>query len=267
MTASLLNPTSFDGKVAIVTGASRGIGAAVARAFADVGASVVLAARDEGALDRLAGELDANGAHVLAVPTDVTDEQSVTQLVEETVNKFGRLDIACNNAGSSGRGPAPLAEIDVADFDATVAVNLRGVFLALKYEIPAMLASGGGAIVDISSTAGLHAVGGLAGYVSTKHGIEGLTRVAALDYADQHIRVNAVAPGPILTDALERAGADAQRLAAAAMPMQRIGMPDEVAGAVLWLCSDAPAFATGTTFVIDGGMLAGTPPLSQSRSG
>jgi NAD(P)-dependent dehydrogenase (short-subunit alcohol dehydrogenase family) len=266
MTASLLNPASFDGKVAIVTGAGRGIGAAVARAFADVGTSVVLAARNEDDLGRLARELDANGADVLTVPTNVADEQSVANLVEKTVNKFGRLDIACNNAGGSGRGPTPLAETDVSDFDATVAVGLRGVFLGLKYEIPAMLASGGGAIVNMSSTAGSHAVGGLAGYVSAKHGVEGLTRVAALDYADRHIRVNAVAPGPILTGSLERAGADVQRRAAAAMPVKRVGRPDEVAAAVLWLCSDATAFATGTTFVLDGGMLAGTPPFSQRQS-
>jgi NAD(P)-dependent dehydrogenase (short-subunit alcohol dehydrogenase family) len=129
-----------------------------------------------------------------------------------------------------------------------------------------MLASGdGGAIVNMSSTAGLNGVGGLAAYVSTKHGLEGLTKVAALDYAEQGVRVNAIAPGPILTDNLERAGAEGQRLAAAAMPMKRIGHPEEVAAAVVWLCSEEAGFITGTTLVIDGGKLAGSPPFAVRR--
>jgi NAD(P)-dependent dehydrogenase (short-subunit alcohol dehydrogenase family) len=155
--------------------------------------------------------------------------------------------------------------VPILAFDSAVAVNLRGVFVAMKYEIPAMLATGGGAILNMSSTAGLQAVGGLAAYVSTKHGIEGLTKVAALDYAHHGIRVNALAPGPILTDALTNAGPSAQAAAAAAMPLQRIGQPDEVAAAAVWLCSDQAAFLTGTTLVIDGGKLAGTPPFLTSR--
>ena len=261
--------TNLEGHVALVTGASRGIGAAVACAFANAGASVVLAARDADALERLVVELKASGAEAAAVPTDVSDEPAVTRLVEETLTRFGRLDFACNNAArTAGPPPTPLADLDLEAFDASVAVNLRGVFLGLKYEIAAMLAAGGGgAIVNMSSTAGIHGVAGLAPYVSTKYGIEGLTRVAALDYARHNIRVNAIAPGPILTDHLERAGADAQHHAAAAMPIGRIGQPQEVAAAVVWLCSDAAAFVTGTTLVIDGGQLAGTPPfVMQPRS-
>jgi NAD(P)-dependent dehydrogenase (short-subunit alcohol dehydrogenase family) len=136
----------------------------------------------------------------------------------------------------------------------------------MRAEIPAMLEAGGGAIVNMSSTAGHQGVGGLAGYVSAKHGLEGLTRVAALDYADRGIRVNAVAPGPILTDHLVRAGAPAQQAAAAAMPMRRIGQPDEVAATVVWLCSADAGFITGTTVVIDGGKLAGTPPFMTKPS-
>jgi NAD(P)-dependent dehydrogenase (short-subunit alcohol dehydrogenase family) len=256
---------SFEGKVALVTGASRGIGAAVARAFSTSGAAVVLAARDAVALDRLARELTEAGGHVLAVPTDVADADAVARLIDQTVTRFGRLDLACNNAAGGGHPPTPLAEVDIAAFDSAFAVNLRGVFLALKHEIPAMLATGGGAIVNMSSTAGLQAVGGLAAYVSTKHGLEGLTKVAALDYADAGVRVNAIAPGPILTDNLARAGAGAQQAAAAAMPMRRIGLPEEVAAAVLWLCSDEAAFVTGTTLVIDGGKLAGAPPFVVGR--
>jgi NAD(P)-dependent dehydrogenase (short-subunit alcohol dehydrogenase family) len=251
----------FEGRVAIVTGASRGIGASVARAFSAAGAAVALAARDAGALDRLAAEIADSGGNALAVPTDVSDAHAVERLVERTVDTFGRLDFACNNAAGGGHPPTPLADVPVDAFDSSFAVSLRGVFVAMKYEIPAMLATDGGAIVNMSSTAGIQAVAGLAGYVTSKHGLEGLTKVAALDYAEQGVRVNAIAPGPILTDNLERAGVEGQRAAAAAMPMRRIGQPTEIAAAVVWLCSGDAAFITGTTLVVDGGKLAGAPPF------
>ncbi|WP_131738230.1 SDR family NAD(P)-dependent oxidoreductase [Actinomadura roseirufa] len=252
----------LDGRVAIVTGASRGIGATSAKALHEAGAAVVLAARDAGALDALAGEIAADGGRALAVPTDVTDPAAVEALVQRTLKEFGRLDAAINNAGG-GAPPVPLADMDVADFDRTLDVNLRGVFLALKYEIPAMLESGGGAIVNMSSTAGLQAVGGLAGYVSAKFALVGLTRTAALDYAEAGVRVNALAPGPILTEQLERAGEQARQGAGRAMPMKRVGLPREVADAAVWLCSDASSFITGATLPIDGGKLAGTPPFGR----
>jgi NAD(P)-dependent dehydrogenase (short-subunit alcohol dehydrogenase family) len=256
---------ALDGKVAIVVGASRGIGAAVARAFAREGAAVALAARDREALGGLADEISAAGGRAVAVPTDVTDDGAVARLVEQAVTTFGRLDIACNNAAGGDHPPTPLADIGVDAFDAACAVNLRGVFSALRHEIPAMLAGGGGAIVNMSSTAGSQAVGGLAPYVASKHGVEGLTRVAALDYAAEGVRVNAIAPGPILTEQLQRAGEAAQALAANAMPMRRIGQPAEVAAAAVWLCSDRAAYVTGTTLIIDGGKLAGTPPFAMER--
>ncbi|WP_406290318.1 SDR family NAD(P)-dependent oxidoreductase [Embleya sp. NBC_00896] len=254
-------PQPLDGRVAIVTGASRGIGAATARALHRAGAAVVLAARDTEALTALAAEIDAAGGRALAVPTDVTDPTAVQHLVATTVDRFGRLDAAVNNAAGGGHPPTPLADVDITAFDSALAVNLRGVFLAMKYEIPAMLAGGGGAIVNMSSTAGLQAVGGLAGYVSSKFGLIGLTRTAALDYADAGIRVNALAPGPIHTEQLEAAGEQARQAAAQAMPMRRIGLPDEVAAAVVWLCSDESSFITGATLPIDGGKLAGAPPF------
>ena len=173
------------GKIALVTGASRGIGTAVARAFSKAGAAVALAARNEAALEQLEREINDAGGHAIAVPTDVADATSVARLVERVVTAFGRLDVACNNAAGGGHPPTPLADVSVEAFDAAFAVNLRGVFVAMKHEIPAMLETGGGAIVNMSSTAGLQAVGGLAAYVSTKHGLEGLTKVAALDYAVQ----------------------------------------------------------------------------------
>jgi NAD(P)-dependent dehydrogenase (short-subunit alcohol dehydrogenase family) len=249
------------GKVALVTGASRGIGAAVARAFRSAGARVAIAARDAEALDQLANELGSAEGHALAVVADLSDPKAVENMVERVVAEFGRLDYACNNAAGGGHPPMPLAEIPLDAFDSMMAVSLRGVFLSLKAELPVIVKSGGGAIVNMSSTAGLQGVGGLASYVTAKHRLEGLTKVAALDYAADGVRVNAIAPGPILTDNLKRAGATAQQAAAAAMPLQRVGQPDEVAAAVVWLCSEDSGFITGTTLTIDGGKLAGTPPF------
>jgi NAD(P)-dependent dehydrogenase (short-subunit alcohol dehydrogenase family) len=256
---------SLRGKVAIVTGASRGIGAATARAFADAGAAVALAARSEHELTELAAAIDAAGGRAIAVPTDVGDADAVRQLVERTVQTFGRLDLAFNNAAGGGLPPSPLADVPVDAYDTAIAITLRSVFLSMKFEIPAILQTReGGAIVNMSSTAGLEAVGGLAGYVSAKHGVIGLTKTAALDYGDRNIRVNAVAPGPILTDNLARAGEEAQRRAASAMPIRRVGQPNEVARVVVWLCSDRASYITGATIPIDGGKLAGVPPFDVS---
>ncbi len=163
--------------------------------------------------------------------------------------------------------PAPLADIDPADFDRGIRTNVRGTFLGMKYQIPAMLRSGGGAIVNMASVAGLNGVANLAAYVAGKAGIIGLTRVAALDYADQGIRVNVIAPGPILTHHLERAGEEAQRGAALSTPMRRVGRAEEVAAAVLWLCSDQASFITGVTLPIDGGQYAGLKPPRMYRQG
>jgi NAD(P)-dependent dehydrogenase (short-subunit alcohol dehydrogenase family) len=255
----------LEGKVAVITGASRGIGAATARAFSAAGASVALAARDQAALAALADELSTNGNGAIAVPTDVGDAAAVERLVADTVSAFGHLELAFNNAAGGGQPPTPLADLPVDSYDSAVAITLRSVFLSMKYEIPAMLESGGGAIVNMSSTAGTEAVGGLAGYVSAKHGVIGLTKTAALDYASRGVRVNAVAPGPILTENLERAGPEMQERAGLAMPMRRIGQPDEVAHAVVWLCSEQASFTTGVTLPIDGGKLAGMAPFSAPR--
>ena len=226
------------GKVALVVGASRGIGAATAQAFARAGAKVVLAARDATSLEEVAARLRAEGGQALVVPTDTS-----------------RLDCAFNNA-AAGPTPAPLADIPIDGFDLALQVNLRGTFLAMRAEIPLLLESGGGTIVNMASTAGERGVPGLAAYVATKHAILGLTKTAALDYAAQGIRVNAIAPGPILTERLLQLPEATRTQISGAVPLRRIGTPQEVADAVIWLCSDQATFITGTTIAIDGGRLA-----------
>lgn len=243
------------GKVAIITGASRGIGAAAARTFAAAGAAVVLAARSEDAIAALASEIRDAGGHALAVPTDVGDPAAVERLVERTLAAFGHLDAAFNNAGAIHM-PAPLADLAVEGFEYAVRGTLHGVFLAMKYEIPAMLAGRGGAIVNMSSTAGLRGVRGMGGYAAAKHGVIGLTETAAVEYAAQGIRVNAIAPGPILTERLASLSDEGRAPVARAVPMGRIGLPDEVAALAAWLCSDHADFITGATIPIDGGKLA-----------
>jgi NAD(P)-dependent dehydrogenase (short-subunit alcohol dehydrogenase family) len=266
MTTTANQPQPFAGKVALVAGASKGIGAVTARAFARAGAAVVLAARDEAALKEVADGIRDEGGQALTVKTDVGDAASVEQLVAQAVNTFGRLDAAFNNA-TDGPMPAPLAEIDPEGFDRAIRTNIRGTFLGMKYEIQAMLRTGGGAIVNMASRAGLEGVANLAGYTAGKAGIIALTKVAALDYADQGIRVNVVAPGTILTYHLEAAGEEAQRQASLATPMQRIGRSEEVADAVLWLCSDQASYVTGVTLPIDGGQSAGLKPPHMYRQG
>jgi NAD(P)-dependent dehydrogenase (short-subunit alcohol dehydrogenase family) len=256
----------MQGLVALVAGASKGIGATTAEAFADAGAAVVLAARDAAALESVAQKIRARGGRATAIRADVSDADSVRSLVESALDAYGRLDAAFNNA-TDGPMPAPLAEIDPAEFDRGIATNVRGTFLGMKYQIGAMLQSGGGTIVNMASRAGVIGVAGLAAYVAGKAGIIGLTKVAALDYADQGIRVNVVAPGTILTHHLEAAGPEAQRQAALASPMHRIGSPSEVAQTVIWLSSPASAYISGAVIPIDGGQSAGLKPPRMYRQG
>lgn len=254
------------GRVALVAGASRGIGAVTAEAFADAGAAVVLGARDLAGLESVVKRIENSGGRAVAVGTDVTDVDSVRNLVDQALATYGRLDAAFNNA-TDGPMPAPLAEIDPAEFDRGIATNIRGTFLGMKFQIPAMLRSGGGAIVNMASLGGVTGVANLAAYVAGKAGIIGLTKVAALDYADQGVRVNVVAPGPILTHYLEAAGPEAQRQAGLATPMRRTGTVAEVAQTVLWLCSEQSSFITGAVMPIDGGQSAGWKPPQMYRQG
>ena len=261
-----MNDRPMEGKVALVAGASRGIGSVTAEAFAAAGAAVVLGARNIAALERVADGIAASGGRATAVQADVTDADSMSNLVAQAMATYGRLDMAFNNA-SGGPLPAPLADLDPAEFDLGIATNIRGTFLGMKFQIGAMLASGGGAIVNMASVAGVNGTANLAAYVAGKSGIIGLTKVAALDYADQGIRVNVVAPGPILTHHLEAAGPRAQQLAGQSTPMRRTGTAAEVARTVLWLCADESSFITGTVIPIDGGQLAGNKPPQMYRAG
>src|SRR5438309_6386988 len=261
-----MNDQPMQGRVALVAGASKGIGAATAEAFANAGAAVVLGARNAEALQGVVGRIESRGGHAIGVRTDVADVDSMRNLVDQALATYGRLDAAFNNA-TDGPMPAPLADIDPDEFDRGIATNIRGTFLGMKFEIRAMLQTGGGAIVNMASIAGLNATANLAAYVAGKAGIIGLTKVAALDYADQGIRVNVVAPGPIRTYHIEAAGEQAIRAASMSTPMRRMGTSAEVAQTVLWLCSDQASFITGTVIPVDGGQAAGNKPPQMYRQG
>jgi len=244
------------GRGALVVGASRGIGAETARAFARRGATVVLAARDETALRGVATRIEQDGGTALVQRVDVAESGSLRGLGERIDRDLGRLDFAFNNAGE-GMPPTPLADIPEEAFDRVLRVTVLGTFRALREEIPRMLRHGGGSIVNMSSTAGVSAFAGGGAYVAAKHAILGLTKSAALDYATQGIRVNAVAPGPIDTERLKAVPEEYRERTRQAVPMRRIGRPSDVADVVLWLCSERSGFVTGSTVYVDGGRLAG----------
>ena len=216
----------------------------------------MLAARTEAAIIAIAKEIESGGGNALAVPTDVTDPESVARLVEQAVKTFGRLDVAFNNAGA-GQMPTPLADISFEDFETGLKTNLYGAFLGMKYEIPAMLAVGGGAIVNMSSTAGLQGAPGMGPYAAGKHGVVALTKAAALDYGKRNIRVNAIAPGPIVNEQMSHLGEERLQQIARFVPLGRLGRVEEVALAAVWLCSDEASFITGAVLSVDGGRLAG----------
>jgi NAD(P)-dependent dehydrogenase (short-subunit alcohol dehydrogenase family) len=257
------------GSVAVVVGASKGIGAHTALAFAEAGAAVVLAARDGAAVRAVAEKITAGGGRATGVRADATDPASMAQVVDVAVSSYGGLHLAFNNA-TDGPMPAPLADIAIEEFDRGIATNVRGTFLGMKYQVPAMLATEDDrpkVVVNMASVAALQPIANLAAYVAGKAAIIGLTKVAALDYADRGVRANVVAPGPILTHHLEAAGPQAQRLAGLATPMRRTGTVEEVARTVLWLCSPAASFITGAVVPIDGGQSAGTRPERMYRQG
>jgi NAD(P)-dependent dehydrogenase (short-subunit alcohol dehydrogenase family) len=245
----------FENMVALVTGAASGMGLATATAFAEAGASVALADRNLEAVQAVTAELVAAGHKAIAIACDVADEAQVAAMVERTVAEFGRLDAAFNNAGV--QSPlADTADADGAEFDRVTSINLRGVWSCMKYELRQMREQGSGAIVNCSSLGGLVGVAGRATYHAAKHGVLGLTKSAALEYAARGIRINAVCPGiidtPMVSAMLEKEP-EAMDVLMKDQPIGRLGHADEIASAVLWLCSPGASFVIGHGLVVDGG--------------
>lgn len=244
------------GKVALVTGGASGIGRATALRMAEEGARVLVADRDGGGAARTADTIAQAGGEARGVACDVTSEAEVAAMVAAALDAWGRLDCAFNNAGVAPAEPTPLAEIPPEEWARVLAVNLTGVFLCLRHEIPAMAAGGGGAIVNTASIAGRIALPKAGAYVAAKHGVIGLTRSAALDHAPQNIRVNAVCPGYVETPLAARSIERRREAILARMPLGRIGTVEEIAEAVTWLCSDQSRFVTGEALAVDGGHTA-----------
>ena len=249
----------FAGRVAFITGAGSGIGRATALAFAAQGAAVAVSDNAEKEVRETARLIEEQGGKALPVLCDVTRSDDVAAAVAATVQRFGRLDFAFNNAGIE-QPPAPLHEISDEQWDRIIDINLRGVFYGMKHEIPAMLATGGGAIVNTSSGAGVIGIAGQSAYAAGKHAIIGLTKAAALDYAASGVRINAVCPGIIETPMMDRFSGgteEGRQRVIGQEPIGRMGRPEEIASAVLWLCSDLGAFTVGHALVVDGGQTVG----------
>jgi len=246
--------SAVSGKRGLVTGGGSGIGRATAIEFARQGASVAVLDIDEAAADETAALIDKDGGVALVAAVDIADEDSVRAAVERTIAAYGGLDFAVNNAGMSSRGLLDRMPLD--EFERVVQVNLAGTFLCMKHELAVL--ERGGAIVNVASNGGLAAIPNAPAYVAAKHGVVGLTKAAAVDYASRGVRVNAVCPGPTSTPGFEKwaAGTDIIAKQEAITPLGRLAMPEEAAAAAVWLCSDAASFVTGIALSVDGGRLA-----------
>ncbi|QEU92999.1 SDR family NAD(P)-dependent oxidoreductase [Streptomyces kanamyceticus] len=249
--------SNLAGKIGLVTGAGSGIGRATAIELARQGAAVTVTDIDESTAVETTKLIRADGGEALPVPVDITDEDAVRTAIERTVATYGGLDLAVNNAGLDSHN-RQLDEMPLDEFEHVVHVNLSGTFLCMKYELPALRSRGGGAIVNIASAGGLHAIPAAPAYVAAKHGIVGLTKTAAVDYAPHQIRVNAVCPGPTHTPALERiaAGTDLIAIQEATIPLGRTATSEEAAAAAVWLCSNKASYVTGVALPVDGGRRA-----------
>lgn len=238
----------LEGRTALVIGANGGIGQAIAHALGGAGARLVIASRDGGRVGQLRADLEASGVTARATTVDVTDDDAVCALVRQAADEG--MDIAVNNAGAAHR-PAPLGELSMQDVDRVLQVTLRGTLIAMRHELASL--PDGGSLVNVVSTAGLAAAPGMSAYVAAKHGVVGLTRTAALDYADRGIRVNAVAPGSIDSGGIAAQPDEVKQQIGSYAPLGRLGGPAEVAAAVTWLSSPAASYTTGAVLTVDGG--------------
>ena len=255
-------------KVVIVTGAGSGLGQAAATAVAQQGGKVVVAEINPDSGRQTVAAIEQAGGQATFIKTDIAHGEQVQAMVKHTLQTYGRLDCAYNNAGVDNLH-APLGEFDVNEWDRVLGVNLRGTMLCMRYEIPAMLDNGGGAIVNCASVAGLIGTPISPAYTTSKHAVVGLTRSAALDYAMKNIRVNAICPGVVhtpLADAYIKEHPDAEAQVNAQSPMGRMGKPSEIAAAVVWLCSDASSYVNGAALAVDGGWTAGTAAVDDQST-
>lgn len=246
----------FDRQVALVTGAAAGIGEQIARRLHEGGAQVTLVGHDGAALERLCREMDPEGTRTLAVEADVRDEAAMREAVRQAVDKFGALHLAVNNAGLTGPHDTPLEALSLEDWNTVIGTDLTGMFLSLKAELPAIVAAGGGAIVNLSSGNGIVGVAGIAAYTAAKHGVLGLTRAVALEYADKNVRVNAIGPGYVATPRMLEMPQEALDALAQAHPLGRLATREEVAEFAAFLLSSRASFCTGAFYPIDGGYTA-----------
>lgn len=249
--------TDMTGKVVLVTGGSTGIGLATAMRFAEQGAKVAIASSNPTKGEAGMAQLKTITDDAIYVQTDVSQADQIESLINTVIETFGRLDFAVNNAGIELMSPTH--ETSEADWDRVVDINLKGIWLSMKYEIPQMLQNGGGAIVNISSAAGEKGFAGMSAYVSSKHGVNGISQGAANEYSEHGVRVNVVSPGPVATPMMERVKGympNIDEMFAQSTAIKRVGQPEEIANAVVWLCSDEASFVTGAIVPVDGGMLA-----------
>lgn len=247
---------TLSGKSALVTGAGMGIGRAIALAFAGEGVGVVVADISRAAGEETVGLIRKGGGEAIFVECNVSSKEDVKRMVETSVSHFGRLDYACNNAGIHSVTPMPFPELDDALWDKVMNVNLKGVYLCMKEELRQMEKQGSGAIVNIASLAGVVCEPGDPIYTASKHGVMGLTKGAAVEYVKKGVRVNAVCPAPVTTPMLQSAPQEVQDMLMSLLPMGRPATPEEVIGAVMYLCSDGATYVTGTGLIIDGGISA-----------
>ena len=247
---------NFKGKTALITGGNSGIGKACAEMFAASGANVMIAARREKESSALVEQIKQNGGNASFVKADMADASAIKNMVDETIKQFGQIDFAINNAGVLGPTGVPLADYPDDEFEKVMNINVRGVYYSMKYELQHMLSRKQGIIINMSSIAGLTAGNASSIYTTSKHAVIGMTRAAATEYASHGIRINAICPALIETPMADSLNLDQKEMIANFIPMKRLGRPEEIAGSVLWLCSDFSTFATGIALPIDGGVTA-----------